>query len=275
MYVFVLGSAAGGGFPQWNCHCQNCSNVRTGHPGYRPRTQSSIAISEDGMHWLLVNASPDIRQQLATLPHGPTQSVRQSPVQAVLLSDAQMDHVTGLVMLREGYPMDLFCTPSVQQELSQHFPLLPVLSHWNDGLLHQPLPEHHNGSFQVSFLPELAFSVIPLRSNAPPYSPRRDAPQAGDNIGLMVRDRKTGTSLFYAPGLGELTPELLAVMAQADCLLVDGTFWSEDEMRLVGLSHKQARDLGHLPLEGKDGMIELLAGFPAARKIFIHIINPA
>ena len=133
--------------------------------------------------------------------------------------------------------------------------------------------EHHNGSFQVSFLPELAFSVIPLRSNAPPYSPRRDAPQAGDNIGLMVRDRKTGTSLFYAPGLGELTPELLAVMAQADCLLVDGTFWSEDEMRLVGLSHKQARDLGHLPLEGKDGMIELLAGFPAARKIFIHINN--
>lgn len=274
MQVLVLGSAAGGGFPQWNCRCQQCEGLRQGRLQASARTQSSLAISSDGECWLLVNASPDLRQQLAANPVlWPQQGVRDSRLAGVLLTDAQIDHITGLLMLREGCPLDLYCTPSVEQELRSSFPLLDVMSFWKGGYQVTPLPEQSGQTFRIPFLPGLDFRAVPLQSNAPPYSPRRHRPQPGDNIGLFVRDVETGQALFYAPGLGAITPELDDFMRQADCLMVDGTFWSDEEMSVVGLHGLRARDMGHLPQSGLGGMLEVLARFPEARRILIHINN--
>ena len=273
MRVLVLGSAAGGGFPQWNCNCRQCQGVRKGALNAHPRTQSSIAISADDQHWLLVNASPDLRQQLQANPAlWPSDGVRHTPLCGVLLTDAQIDHVSGLLMLREGLPLDLHCTPSVQEELTQSFPLLNTLSHWNGGFNVKPLPESADQIFCLPALPDLLWRVVPLPSNAPPFSPRRDAPRPGDNIGLFVRDGRSKRSLFYAPGLGKITPLVQTFLEHADCLLVDGTCWSDDEMECVG-SSKKARDMGHLPLTGPRGMIDTLSTLGGKRKILIHINN--
>lgn len=274
MRVLVLGAAAGGGFPQWNCRCSQCESMRLGRLRAQPRTQSSIAVSVDGQHWLLVNASPDLRAQLAANPVlWPAQGLRDSRVAGVLLTDAQLDHVTGLVMLREGCPLPLFCTPSVEQELRTSFPLLDVMRHWRGGFPVTSLPEVASEVFRISFLPGLELQALPLQSNAPPYSPRRNRPQPGDNIGLFIRDTVSGKSLLYAPGLGEVTSELRDFMGIADCLMVDGTFWSEGEMAAVGLPDASARAMGHLPQSGPGGMIEELAPFRSARRILIHINN--
>lgn len=274
MHVLVLGSAAGGGFPQWNCRCAQCDGVRRGEQNLQPRTQSSIALSVDGQRWLLVNASPDLRQQLAAHPAlWPRQAPRDASIAAVLLTDAQVDHVAGLPVLREGLPMPLYCTPPVEEELRQRLPLLEVMAHWNGGYRTVAIPASATEAFVIGALPGATFQAVPLNSNAPPYSPRRDQPQAGDTIGLLVHDLASGRRLFYAPGLGEITGEVAAAMAQADYLLVDGTFWRNDEMTATGCAAGLARDMGHLPQAGPGGMLEVLADFPAARRILIHINN--
>lgn len=274
MRVLVLGAAAGGGFPQWNCRCPQCQGMRRGQLNARPRTQSSIAISMDGERWLLVNASPDLRQQLAATPAlWPASGLRDSRIAAVLLTDAQLDHVTGLFLMREGCPQALYCTPSVEEELRSSFPLLEVMQHWRGGYRVHAVPESSAGVLQLPFLAGLEIRAVPLLSNAPPYSPRRHRPRPGDNIGLFLRDSGSGQSLFYAPGLGEITPEVRGFMRQASCLLVDGTFWSNDEMATVGLGGATARDMGHLPQSGPGGMLEMLAEFPRSRRILIHINN--
>ena len=275
MLVEVLGSAAGGGFPQWNCNCVQCAAVREGSPRFKARTQSSIAVSQDGAHWLLINASPDIRQQLTNSRHlHPVSGPRHTPLIGVVLTDAQIDHVTGLLMLREGCPLDLFCTPSVYGELTETFPVLSVLEHWNGGFRFHPILEDLSGTIAPSAFSTLQLKPIPLVSNAPPYSPRRNRPKPGDNIGLYIEDTQTGKGLFYAPGLAEITQDIQTCLKRADCVLVDGTFWSNDEMSKVGLGQKLARDMGHLPLSGTAGMIEALEFWaPQARKILIHINN--
>lgn len=274
MHILVLGAAAGGGFPQWNCRCAQCEGMRQGRLNARPRTQSSIALSVDGERWLLVNASPDIRQQLAASPVlWPAKGLRDSRLQGILLTDAQIDHVTGLFTLREGCPLPLFCTPSVEEELRTSFPLLKVMQHWKGGFEVHALPESADAPVAIPFLPGLDLRIVPLLSNAPPYSPRRHRPQPGDNIGLFIHDSTTGRRFFYAPGLGDISPEVTACMAQADLMLVDGTFWTNDEMASVGLTGACARDMGHLPLSGPGGMLEVLAQYPSARRILIHINN--
>src|SRR5690625_3335031 len=202
-HILVLGSAAGGGFPQWNCNCRNCAGVRAGTIKAHPRTQSSIAVSEDGDSWILINASPDIRAQIAGSPVlQPNRSVRDSAIDAVLLTDAQLDHTAGLLFLREGQPLTVYCTESVQQDLSQGFPVLPVLQHYC-GVRWNPLPLEH--AFEIEGQPQLRFMAIPLESKPPPYSPNRQAPQPGDNVGLVIENLDSGRRLFYAPGLGEIT----------------------------------------------------------------------
>ena len=273
MHVLVLGSGAGGGYPQWNCNCRYCHGVRQGTLTAQPRTQSSIAVSDDGERWLIINASPDIGQQLKNNAQlWPSSGVRSTPICGVLLTDAQIDHVTGLLSLREGCPLDLWATPNVQSELSTSFPLLTVLSHWSGGFRLHVLPDSESIHFSIPALPNLDWQVVPLISNAPPYSPRRDRPAAGDNIGLFVTDQRSGRSLFYAPGLGVITPAVKAFMEKASCVLVDGTCWEDNEMESVGCN-KRARDMGHLPLNGPDGMIEHLRALTGARKILIHINN--
>ncbi|NMM37469.1 MAG: pyrroloquinoline quinone biosynthesis protein PqqB [Glaciimonas sp.] len=275
MKIIVLGSSAGGGFPQWNCNCANCDGVRRGTLNARARTQSSIAVSADGENWLLINASPDILTQIRATPAlQPCRQSRDSGIAAVLLIDAQVDHVTGLLMLREGKPIPLYCTASVWDDLTTGLPLVPVLSHYC-GVQWHPLPIMQNRMEPIELpgFDGIRITPLALLSKAPPYSPHRENPHPDDNIGLMIENRKSGKKVFYAPGLGEFEPHVEAAMRSADCLLVDGTFWTADEMIRLGFSTKFAAEMGHLPQSGSGGMIECLDRMDADRKILIHINN--
>jgi len=247
--------------------------VRAGSAHHVARTQSSIAVCANDTDWLLVNASPDVLQQIKAFPAlQPARALRDTGIAAVLLMDAQIDHTTGLLMLREHrQKLPLYCHPLVREDLSTGNPLFKVLSHycgidWHD--LHLQTP------FDVPGLHGLQFEALPLISNAPPYSPHRDKPQPGDNVGLKVRDEQTGKTLFYAPGLGQMEPHVWQAMQSADCVMVDGTLWTDDEMIALGASKKTSRAMGHMPQSGADGMIEWLDKLPShVRKILIHINN--
>jgi pyrroloquinoline quinone biosynthesis protein B len=272
MHVRVLGSAAGGGFPQWNCNCRQCAGVRAGMLRAVPRTQSSITVSADGLNWVLFNASPDIRTQLGSFSVlQPGRRLRDTAIVAAILMDSQIDHTTGLLMLREGEPLAVYCTQRVGQDLTSGFPLFNVLQHYC-GVRHHTVPIDGE-SFAVPGAEGLRFMAVPLSSKAPPYSPHRDNPQPGDNIGVRMEDPGTGRKLFYAPGLGKMEAHLRPFFEEADCLLVDGTFWREDEMVRAGLGKKLASEMGHLPLSGPGGMIEQLRAFARPRKVLIHINN--
>lgn len=279
MKIKVLGSAAGGGFPQWNCNCSNCQSVRAGKPGFTARTQSSIAISDGSPNWILVNASPDILTQIKNTPElQPNRSPRDTGICGVILMDAQIDHVTGLLMMREGkVPMRLYTTPAVWEDLTSGLPLVPTLEYYC-GVKWTPLCTECEKPFSIAPMDTLRIKSIPLISKAPPYSPSRYAGRVGDNIGLMIEDTQSGKRVFYAPGLERITDDLLPHIEAADVLLVDGTFWTEDEMVRNGFSKKMAADMGHLPqtdLPHRDGsgMISQLDRFPGKRKILIHINN--
>jgi pyrroloquinoline quinone biosynthesis protein B len=270
MHIRVLGSAAGGGFPQWNCNCRNCDGVRRGAIRARPRTQSSIAVSADGADWVLLNASPDILAQVRAFPRlQPARGVRDTALRAIVLMDAQIDHTTGLLMLREGGRLQVYCTPEVREDLTRGNPLFGVLEHFC-GVDWRPIDP--GPSFSVEEMGGLSFAAVALKSKPPPFSPRRNEPRPGDNIGLRITDRRTGRALFYAPGLGEIEPHLEPFLAGADCLMLDGTFWTDDELVRLGVSAKRARDMGHLPQSGAGGMLEALAPL-GGRKILIHINN--
>ena len=247
--------------------------MRNGTINAVSRTQSSIAVSEDGVDWVLINASPDILVQIRANPAlQPARAVRDTGIAAVLLMDAQIDHVTGLLMLRErGTPLPLYATGQVLADLAQALPITRVLGHYC-GVDAHPLAIDGT-ALAIAPLTNTTFLPVPLLSKAPPYSPHRNDPHPGDNIGLMLVDAASGARVFYAPGLGEITEAVEAAMRQADVLLVDGTCWSDDEMLSMGLSKKTARMMGHLAQSGPGGMIELLDSMPARRKILIHINN--
>jgi len=274
MKIHVLGSSAGGGFPQWNCNCANCSAVRLGSPHHRARTQSSIAVSCDDANWLLFNASPDILQQIRSFPKlQPARALRDTAIRAIFLIDAQIDHCTGLYMLREHrQQLPLWCHALVREDLCAGNPIFKVLEHycgvnWHDVPLGAP-------GFEIDGVPGLQLQALPLISNAPPYSPHRDRPQAGDNVGVTLIDRGTGRRLFYAPGLGEMEPHVWDAMQAADCVLVDGTLWTDDEMIRLGASTKTSRAMGHLPQSGPEGLMHWLDQLrPSTRKVLIHINN--
>ncbi|NCZ63495.1 MAG: pyrroloquinoline quinone biosynthesis protein PqqB [Cellvibrionales bacterium] len=273
MKVMVLGSAAGGGFPQWNCNCNNCCGVRSGSLDAIPRTQSSIAVSVDGERWILFNASPDIRSQLeANPPLQPKRGRRDTGVHGVVLADSQIDHTTGLLFLREGCPLRVYCTDMVAQDLSTGFPIFVMLQSWDGGVIQTTVPID-GSAFQVIGIEEISITAIPLDGKAPPYSPHRHDPHVGDNVGYLLEDTRSQASLFYAPGLGQMSSALLDMMGGADCVMVDGTFWSEDEMQRAGVGTKLASDMGHLPQSGDEGMLHWLSKIPGPRKILIHINN--
>lgn len=274
MYVRVLGASAGGGFPQWNCNCANCRDARSGHPDLIPRTQSSIAWSRNKKDWLLFNASPDILTQLkAQTDLQPGRALRDTGIAAVLLMDAQIDHVTGLLMLRErSTPLPLHATPEVLGDIGSGFPLTSILSHYC-GVAPHPLALDGE-PLRWSFLAQAHLDVMSLSSKPPPYSPWRNAPRPGDNIGTTLVNEASGKRLFYAPGLAEISPEVWAAMTAADVVLVDGTCWTNDEMIRQGLGTKHSLEMGHLPQSGPGGMLEHLSRLPAStRKVLIHINN--
>ena len=274
MKIRVLGSAAGGGFPQWNCNCPNCDGLRKGRIRAQARTQSSIAASGDDENWVLFNASPDVLQQIRSFPAlQPARALRDTGIAAIVLIDAQIDHTTGLYMLREkGSPWPIWTTDPVYEDLTRGNPILHLLEHYC-GVQRNPIPEHGR-RFHPQGSEQLDWQALPLVSAAPPYSPHRNAPVPGDNVGLTIADPGSGRRVFYAPGLAEIDETLFAVMASSDCVMVDGTFWTDDEMIAMGLSRKRARDIGHLAQSGPGGMVEQLARLPRhVRRVLIHINN--
>jgi len=273
MKVRVLGSAAGGGFPQWNCNCHNCAGVRDGSVQALPRSQSSIAVSGDGQSWVLFNASPDLRAQIRSFAAlQPGRALRDSAILDVVLVDAQLDHTLGLLLLREGKPLRIWCTERVRAELSGSHPIFELLAHYC-GVQWQRLPIEPGSSFVIPSLGPVRCQGLAVPGNAPPFSPARDAPEPGDNIALLLTDTRSGRTLFYAPGLAAIEPHVGAALRQAQALLVDGTFWSDDELLRLGVSTRRARQMGHLPQSGSGGMLEALAPLAAERKILIHINN--
>jgi pyrroloquinoline quinone biosynthesis protein B len=273
MKIRVLGSGAGGGFPQWNCNCRNCAGVRRGDIQARRRTQSSIAASSDGRHWVLFNASPDIRTQLEAFEAAwPQAGIRDSGIKAIVLIDSQIDHTTGLLTLREStQPLEIWCSEMVRQDLTTGFPLFNMLEHYCK-VNHHPVPLD-GSAFTIPGIEDLRFHSHALKSKAPPYSPHRHDPHPGDNIGILMEQVSTGRKLYYAPGLGEIEPHVYEALRLADCVLVDGTFWQHDEMSRAGICDKRALDMGHLPQSGPGGMIETLASIGDKRKVLIHINN--
>jgi pyrroloquinoline quinone biosynthesis protein B len=271
--VRVLGSAAGGGFPQWNCNCPNCDGLRRGTIRARARTQSSIAISGNSSDWILFNASPDILAQFRAFPElQPARTLRDTAVRAVVLIDAQIDHTTGLFMLREGQPLEIYSTDMAREDLTTGNPLFNILQHYC-GIHWHSVPIDPGSEFSVIGAGDLSFTAVPVASKPPPYSPHRDRPRPGDNIGMRIFDPATGKSLFYAPGLVEIERHIRPFLEEADCVMVDGTFWTDDEMLRVGVSKKRAREIGHLPQSGAGGMIEVVKPLKARRKVLIHVNN--
>ncbi len=279
MKILVLGSGAGGGFPQWNCNCANCAGQRHGRIRATERTQSSIAVSGDGQSWVLLNASPDIGEQLRRHSQlHPRHGLRDTPIKAVVLMDAQVDHVTGLLGLREGPCIDLWATRCVFEDLTSALPLINVLQHYCGTRWHMIGVDGDRTAceFEIEAVPQLRFTALAIPGKAPPYSPHRREQVVGDNIALRIENVADGSSLFYCPGLADVGAQELAWLNAADCVLVDGTFWQEDEMLHAGLGTKPARAMGHLPqqgFEGRPGMVDALCDAAPGRKVLIHINN--
>jgi pyrroloquinoline quinone biosynthesis protein B len=265
MWLRVLGSAAGGGFPQWNCGCPGCRAVRDGSRPCRPRTQSSVAVSADRRRWFLLNASPDIRAQIESFPDLHPRDGRATPIEAVLLTDAELDHTLGLLLLREGRGVDLHSTEAVRDTLTDGTSLLRTLEAYCPVRWHPVVPDADTPlGDRLSYR---AFDV--------PTSKRArfgSGTEKGRVVGYRLTDERSGRSAVYLPGVQALA----AVRDQLDgcaCLLVDGTCWRDDELVQLGLARKTAREMGHLPIDGPGGSLEQLAPLPIDRKIYIHINN--
>jgi pyrroloquinoline quinone biosynthesis protein B len=274
MKIRVLGSAAGGGFPQWNCNCPNCRGFRNGTLQAARRTQSSIAVTgSNAPASVLVNASPDVLAQLQATPElQPQRAIRDTAIAAIILVDGQVDHTTGLYMLREAVrAWPIWCSDSTYLDLTRGNPVLGVLAHFC-GVDRRRI--ELDREFTVESVEGVRWRALAVASKPAPYSPNRESPLSGDNLALVITEVSSGRSAVYAPGLGAIDDGLWDAMQVAACVLVDGTFWTDDEMIRLGISGKRARDIGHLPQSGAGGMLEYLARLPAAtRKILIHINN--
>jgi pyrroloquinoline quinone biosynthesis protein B len=265
--VRILGSAAGGGFPQWNCHCPTCEAARTGTAA-RPRTQSSIAVRGAEGPWFLANASPDLRQQLEALAGERVDGVRSAPVAGVLLTDAEIDHTAGLLLLREsGSPLAVYGSEQVRRALTDGYPVLPILAEYC-GVDWRTLDPGGVAAIAGSSLQVESFAA---GGDAPRYL-------AGTGVdveatGLVFRDRAGAGVLTYVPGLARLDDGVLARFGASDVVLVDGTFWVDDELARLGISDRSAAQMGHVPLSGPGGTLEALARLERPRVILIHINN--
>jgi pyrroloquinoline quinone biosynthesis protein B len=263
--VRVLGSAAGGGYPQWNCRCGVCDAARAGRA--QPRTQSSLAIRSGDGPWFLVNASPDLRQQLETLPRH-DEGVRAPPIAGVLLTDAEIDHTAGLLLLRESAtPVRVFGDAGVRRALTDGYPVLGIL-------------EHYSGAEWQTLEPARSRPLDGSSLVVEPFAAGGDAPRYLEESGLKLeasgfvfRDGATGGVVTYVPGLARLDDGVVARLAASDLVLVDGTFWRDDELPRLGISDRSASDMGHVPLSGPGGTLEVLAGLERPRKVLVHINN--
>jgi pyrroloquinoline quinone biosynthesis protein B len=270
MWVRVLGSAAGGGFPQWNCSCPPCHAVRTGSRPCRARTQSSVAVSPDRRAWFLLNASPDVRAQIESCPALHPAVGRSVPVEAVLLTDAELDHTLGLLLLREGRGLALHATEAVHGTLRDGTSLLRTLEAYCPVTWQPVCPGVSTPLGQG--LSYRAFDV-PTTKRARFGPPAGPGAAPGRVTGYRLTDERSGRALVYLPGVQELTRAVRAELENCACLLIDGTCWQDDELIRLGLAAKTARDMGHLPISGPGGSLGPLSVLPAEHKIYIHINN--
>jgi pyrroloquinoline quinone biosynthesis protein B len=263
----ILGSAAGGGFPQWNCRCPTCEAARTGTAA-RPRTQSSLAIRGADGPWFLANASPDLRQQLEGLTAEGSNGVRAGPVAGVLLTDAEIDHAAGLVLLRESStPIRVYGSEPVRRALTDGFPVLRILAAYC-GVEWRGLEPEGSLAIDGSSLEVESFAA---GGDAPRYLAASGADV--EATGLVFRDRSTGGVLTYVPGIARLDDHMLGRLAASDVVLVDGTFWRDDELAQLGISDRTASQMGHVPLSGPGGTLAALARLGRPRAILVHINN--
>lgn len=266
MWVRVLGAAAGGGFPQWNCGCPQCRAARGGSRPVRARTQSSVAVSADYRRWFLLNASPDIRVQVESFPALHPNEVRDSPLQAVLLTDAELDHTLGLLLLREADHLEVHGTTAVHDTLRGGTSVLPTLGAYTNVAWRTVATGK-----EVSLADGLSYRAFGVPTN----KRARFGTGEGEEgvVGYRITDGRTGGTLVYIPGAQELTAPVRAQLEDCTCLLFDGTCWRDDELIHLGISGKTSREMGHLPIGGADGSLKQLAPLPIERKIYVHINN--
>ncbi|MEX2482706.1 MAG: pyrroloquinoline quinone biosynthesis protein PqqB [Gammaproteobacteria bacterium] len=276
MHIRVLGSAGGGGYPQWNCNHPNSARARAGDPAAPRRTQSSIALSADGRDWILCNASPDLRQQITdnAFLH-PREGLRDSPIKAVVLTNADVDHVAGLLNLRESQAFVLYGTQRVLSVLEAN----SIFNVLNPAFVERrPLVLEQACALTRGDGRELGISITPFAVPGKVALWLEDTSRgedfgtvAEDTIALEIVDAASGVSCFYIPGCARVTDELADRIRGASLVFFDGTLWTDDEMIRDGVGVKTGRRMGHLSVSGDEGTMALLGGLDIARKVFIHI----
>jgi pyrroloquinoline quinone biosynthesis protein B len=274
--VVVLGAAAGGGVPQWNCGCPVCQQART-DPELQS-TQASIAISVDGEHWFLINASPDLRQQLIATPqlHPEAGKLRHSPIAGVILTNGEVDAVAGLLSMREGWPFTIYAHPKVLSILKANS-IFNVLNEKNvrrqpiepDQAFEPALPDGLPSGIEILPFAAPGKSAWYLEGKAHPGGDQ----SAGDTLGLRIRDKASGKHFCFLAGCAGITDDLRTRLAGAPLVFFDGTVWRDDELIAAGLGHKTGQAMGHIAMSGDTGAIASLAGLDIGRKIFLHINN--
>jgi pyrroloquinoline quinone biosynthesis protein B len=278
MRIRILGSGAGGGFPQWNCNCANCRAVRAGAPGFSARTQSSLAVSANGRDWVLLNASPDLREQIAKAPQlspAAGEPVRASPIKAVVVTNGDVDHVAGLLNLREAQPFTVYGARRVLDVLAANriFDVLAKASVERSELpLGAPLALSGAGvdlGLTVEAFPVAGKIALWLEdAMAANYGSAE-----GDTLGLQIIETASGKSFFYVPGCAGMDSELEERLRGAELVFFDGTLWHEYEMIDQGLLGKTGSRMGHINMSGEDGSIKAFSALGVTRKIYVHINN--
>jgi len=277
MRVVVLGAAAGGGVPQWNCNCAICKAARDERPELRA-TQASIAVSADGEHWFLINASPDVRQQVIATPqlHPRAGHLRHSPIAGVILTNGEVDAVAGLLSLREGWPFSIYAHQRVLDILKSNsiFNVLDEKRVRRESIEFGRTfePRHSDGtSSGLEILPFAAPGKRALYMENEVDAGGGD--RAGDTLGLRIADKRTGEYLYFLAACAAFTPDLKQRLQGAPLVFFDGTLWRDDELIATGLGVKTGQRMGHLAMSGPDGAMAALADLGITRKIFLHINN--
>jgi pyrroloquinoline quinone biosynthesis protein B len=265
--AIVLGAAAGGGYPQWNCRCPVCRLAWEGDGRVKPCTQASLAVSADGAHWVLLNASPDLRAQLAaTRTLHPREALRDSPIAAVVLTGAEIDQIAGLVNLRERQPFALYGTPECLAAVAANA-MFDALA--PDVVKRQAVAP--GAPFQPA--PGLTAELFAVPGKVPLYLERGEVEVGGESNATVGVEIVVGNArLTYVPGAAAMIPALHARLARADAMLFDGTLFTDDEMIRTGTGPKTGRRMGHMPIDGEGGSLATLAGL-TGRRIYVHINN--
>jgi pyrroloquinoline quinone biosynthesis protein B len=278
MRVKILGSAAGGGFPQWNCACPNCRSVRAGSFPGKARSQAQVAVSHDGAWWFLLGASPDLRSQIESSPElQPRDGLRQSPIAGVLLASADLDHVLGLLLMRELQPLRVYGTASVLRILREGNSFFGMLNRVPNQVVWEEMVAGHEFCARSASGEDLGLKCrsVGLGTRYPAYvkSAKGVAVEPSEALLGLIVESASGARLAYMPAVPEITDALLQQLESTDLLLFDGTFWSDDELIKVQGSGETARQMGHVPVSSSEGTLQKLAGLRRPRKIFLHINN--